>query len=278
MGQRIEDYALIGNMRTAALVGRDGSIDWLCLPRFDSAACCAALVGSPDNGHWQIAPVAKPKGVQRSYRGDTMVLETLFRTEAGEVALIDFLAMPRDDSGTIELVRIVEGRGGSVPMRMQALFRFDYGRIVPWSGRRDDAIQFIAGPHALELISPLALDAEGDAWQGEFTATKGSRTAFVLRWQDAWCKHSGPVDVEAALQRTVNHWRDWSARYPNSHPWRQPVVRSLLTLKVLSDRRTGGIVGAPSMGLPEVLGGSKNYDYRYTWLRDATFTLYALLH
>lgn len=277
MSHPIEDYALIGNMRTAALVNRQGSIDWLCLPRFNSAACCAALVGTPDNGHWTIAPCVVPVSVERRYRGDTMVLETLFETEAGEVALIDCLALPRPDSQAVDLVRIVEGRRGSVPMRMEALFRFDYGRVAPWSRGRDYGLHALAGPHALQLRTSLELDVGNDACRAEFSVTKGERIACMLTWHNAYREEPPGRDPEQALAETESWWRDWSSQYTLSHPWRAAVLRSLITLKALTDGETGGMVGAATTSLPERPGGKKNYDYRFTWLRDATFTLHALI-
>ncbi|HET7307130.1 MAG TPA: glycoside hydrolase family 15 protein [Gammaproteobacteria bacterium] len=277
MPQKIDDYALIGNMRTAALVGRDGSIDWLCLPRFNSSACCAALVGTPDNGHWSIAPRDGVESVERHYRGDTIVLETIFKTPAGEVALIDCLALPRSEGQAIDLVRIVEGRAGQVPMRMEALFRFDYGRVPPWSRRRNYGLHVLAGPHALQLRTPVGLDIGGDACTAGFTVAKGERIPFTLTWHNAYRQEPDGRDPEQALDETDRWWRDWSSRYAQTHEYREPVIRSLITLKALTDSETGGMVGAPTTSLPEHPGGKKNYDYRFTWLRDATFTLHALI-
>ena len=277
MSKPIEDYALIGNMRTAALVARDGSIDWLCLPRFDSPACCAALLGSPANGHWQIAPAAINPSIHRTYRGDTMALETVFGTDTGEVALIDCLALPQPGREAIDLVRIIEGRKGTVALRMQARFRFNYGRITPTTTRCDGLVQIVAGPDLLQLRSAVDMQMDEDGLNASFTVRSGERVAFVLSRQDSWCDPLDAREPEQALREVEDYWAAWAARYAPDHPWREAVIRSLLTLKALSDSRTGGIVGAASMGLPEVVGGSKNYDYRYSWLRDATFTLRALL-
>jgi GH15 family glucan-1,4-alpha-glucosidase len=277
MPQRIEDYALIGNMRTAALVGRDGSIDWLCLPRFNAAACCAALVGTPDNGHWSIAPNGDPVSTRRRYRGETIVLETVFKTDEGEVALIDCMALPRSEGHAIDLVRIVEGRDGVVPMRMEALFRFDYGRIAPWARLRDYGWHGAAGPHALQLRTPVKLQAGDDVCTAEFTVSKGQRVPFTLTWHNAYRPEPEARGPEQALEETEGWWRDWSSHYSKSHDYREPVIRSLITLKALTDGETGGMVGAPTTSLPEHPGGKKNYDYRFTWLRDATFTLHALV-
>jgi GH15 family glucan-1,4-alpha-glucosidase len=278
MDRKIEDYALIANMRTAALVCRDGSIDWLCLPRFDSSAVCAALVGERENGHWTISPRAEPDSVRRSYRDGTMVLETVFHTGEGEVALIDFIALARDDSDVIDVVRIVEGHAGSVPMQMTARFRFDYGRIRPWCRRCDDGARIVAGPDALQLHSPPPLEQEDGAWCARFTVRRGERVAFMLTWHNAWRDGPAQRDAGRSLRQTERFWRKWGRRYMQSNPWRDEVLRSLLTLKSLSDDRTGAVIGAPTLGLPEIPGGVKNYDYRYTWLRDATFTLYAMIH
>lgn len=277
MDRLIEDYAFISNMRTGALVCRDGSIDWLCLPRFDSSACCAALVGTGDNGHWSIAPASEPRSVRRSYRRGTMVLETVFETEEGEVALIDFIALARDRDDVVDVVRVVEGRAGRVPLRMSAKFRFDYGRITPLSEGCEYGARIIAGADALQLRTPIALNLEDEAWSADFTVGKGERVTFVLSRHDSWRAEVEPLDAEQALRKTENFWGEWSSRYADSHPWHDEVLRSLLTLKALTDDRTGGIVGAPTLGLPEVPGGAKNYDYRYTWLRDATFTIYAMI-
>lgn len=278
MDRRIEDFALIANMRTAALVGRDGSIDWLCLPRFDSSTVCAALVGTPNNGHWSIAPATEPRSVHREYRDGTMVLETVFTTDDGEVALIDFIALARDGSDVVDVVRIVEGREGSVPMRMSARFRFDYGRLRPSSKRCDHGARIVAGPDALQLNTSLELARKDDAWCADFTVSPGQRVGFVLTWHDAWRDQPKARDAAAALSQAEAFWREWSARYTSASSWHDAVLRSLLTLKSLSDDRTGAVIAAPTLGLPETPGGVANYDYRYTWLRDATFTLYAMVH
>ncbi len=277
MSHPIEGYALIANMRTAALVARGGSIDWLCLPRFDSPACCAALIGSADNGYWSIAPCETPTSVTRHYRGDTMVLETVFKTASGEVALIDLLALPRGDHEVIDLVRMVEGRTGSVAMRMDALLRFDYGRIAPWTRPRDYGMHALAGPHGVQLHTPFRIDCNPQDCSARFTVSQGQRVPCVMTWHSAHEKEPDPCDGERALKETESWWCGWSGHYSRSHEWRQPVVRSLLTLKALSDDKTGGMVGAPTMALPERPHGKKNYDYRFTWLRDASFVLRALL-
>jgi GH15 family glucan-1,4-alpha-glucosidase len=278
MDRKVEDYALIANMRTAALVCRDGSIDWLCLPRFDSPAVCAALVGNRGNGHWSISPCPESRAVQRTYREGTMVLETVFRTDEGEVALIDFIALARDDSDVINVIRIVEGRAGSVAMQMTAKFRFDYGRLCPWSKRCDYGAQIVAGPDALQLRTPVGIAEEDGAWCAHFTVDKGERVVFVLTRHNAWRDPPKACDATFELQRAERFWRTWSRQYTQGNPWRDAVLRSLLTLKALCDDRTGAVIAAPTLGLPEIPGGVKNYDYRYTWLRDSTFTLYAMIH
>lgn len=276
MTLRIEDYALIGNMHTAALVGIDGSIDWLCMPRFDSPACFAALVGTPDNGRWLIAPRGQPHQTRRRYRGDTLVLETEFRCAGGTVALIDFMPVA-ERIGKVDLVRVVEGRAGRVPMRTEVILRFDYGRIVPWVRRRRYGLRAIAGPDAVQLRSPIYLRGEDFRTVGEFEVAAGQSVAFVMT---RYASHLGEPrgrDPAAMLRETEAWWQQWSARCSIGGPWRKAVLRSLITLKALTYSPTGAIVAAPTASLPEKIGGVRNWDYRYCWLRDATFTLYALL-
>ncbi|MBA3395960.1 MAG: glycoside hydrolase family 15 protein [Deltaproteobacteria bacterium] len=273
MGLRIEDYALIGDTRTAALVGRDGSIDWLCLPRFDSGACFAALLGSREHGRWQIAPVGDVRSTRRRYREGTLVLETEFTTDTGVVRIVD--AMPPDEA-TPNLVRQVECVSGQVTMRMDLVIRFDYGWIVPWVRKADGALLAVGGPDALELQAPVALRGEGLATVADFTMTAGDRVPFALSWYPSHEAPPPPIDVPAEIARAEAWWRAWSARCVYQGPWREAVVGSLITLKALTYRPTGGIVAAPTTSLPEAIGGVRNWDYRYCWLRDATFTLYAL--
>ncbi|MDN5863789.1 MAG: glycoside hydrolase family 15 protein [Gammaproteobacteria bacterium] len=277
MSQRIEDYALIGNMRSAALVGRDGSIDWLCLPRFDSDACFAALIGERDNGRWLIAPKEATKKITRRYRDETLILETLFETDSGTVALIDFMPLPRDGNDVIDVVRIVEGRQGRVAMQMEIIFRFGYGRVAPWVRHQDFGLQAIAGPDALQLHTPLELHGRDKTTVAEFTISAGERVPCVLDWYLSWHDAPAVLDAGAALEQAQRWWRDWSAHCKTQGEYREPVVRSLITLKALTDSETGGIVAAPTTSLPELIGGTRNWDYRYTWLRDAAFTLQALL-
>jgi GH15 family glucan-1,4-alpha-glucosidase len=277
MTQRIEDYALIGNMRSVALVGRDGSIDWLCMPRFDSDACFAALLGDRDNGRWLIAPRIPVKKVTRCYRDETLILETTFETESGIAKIIDFMPLPRSDANVVDLVRIVEGVEGSVPMEMEAIIRFGYGKVAPWVRRKEYGLQAVVGPDALQLRTPLDLRGREKTTVAEFTVNPGDHIPCVLTWHLSY--RDGPEGRDAAhtLDETEQWWRDWSRHCSVQGEWREPVVRSLITLKALSDRETGGMVAAATTSLPEQLGGERNWDYRYTWLRDATFTLYAML-
>jgi len=273
---RIEDYAVIGNMHTAALVGIDGSIDWLCMPRFDSAACFAALLGTPDNGRWLIAPRDQPHQTSRRYRGDTLVLETEFRCAGGTAAVIDFMPVA-ERVGKVDLVRVVEGRAGRVPMRTEAILRFDYGRTVPWVRRRPYGLSAIAGPDAIQLRSPIDLRGEDFRTVGEFEVAHGERVAFVMT---RYASHLGEPRVQdpaEMLRATEAWWQQWSARCAIGGRWREAVMRSLITLKALTFSPTGAIVAAVTTSLPEKIGGVRNWDYRYCWLRDATFTLYALL-
>jgi GH15 family glucan-1,4-alpha-glucosidase len=275
MTLQIEDYALIGDCKTAALVGRDGSIDWLCWPRFDSAACFAALLGTSDNGRWLIAPMDPPLGVRRRYRPGTLVLETEFQTETGCAAIVDF--MPPADGAN--LVRIVIGRSGRVAFQTELVVRFNYGSAVPWVNRLDDgAINAIAGPERLVLRTPAVLHGEDLKTLGEFTVEAGQCVPFVLSYGLSFQNPPPAIDPFDALARTEAFWRQWSDPCPDVGPWTEAVKRSLITLKALTYAPTGGIVAAVTTSLPERLGGMRNWDYRYCWLRDATFTLQALMH
>lgn len=275
MEQRIEDYALIGDMSTAALVGRNGSIDWLCLPRFDSGACFAALLGDEHNGHWSLAPEAEVRSARRHYRDRTMVLETIFACEDGEVAVTDFMPLT-GDRDRIDLARIVCGRSGSVRMRTTLRFRFDYGRVIPWVSRHGAQLHAIAGPDGLILSTPVETRGHDFSTEAEFTVEAGQRIPFVLTWFPSWRKPPDAIDPEDALRQTEQWWREWTAHCTYNGPWRDVLLRSLLTLKALTHAQTGGIVAAPTTSLPEDLGGPRNWDYRYCWVRDATFTLLAL--
>jgi GH15 family glucan-1,4-alpha-glucosidase len=274
MASRIEDYAMIGDCYTAALVGRDGSIDWLCFPRFDSGACFAALLGTEENGRWLLSPASKIHRIQRRYREGTLVLETDYETENGAVTLIDCMP-PR--SKEPELVRMVIGKRGRVPMRMELIIRFDYGSIVPWVRRTDQGIRAIAGPDTLELYTDVSLRGQRLTTTAEFTVSEGQQISFVLLWHPSHEPPPPPIDVEETVTQTDRWWQEWSSRCTYTGPWREAVVRSLITLKALTYVPTGGIVAAPTTSLPEHLGGVRNWDYRYCWLRDATFTLYALM-
>jgi GH15 family glucan-1,4-alpha-glucosidase len=274
MTLRIEDYALIGDCETAALVGRDGSIDWLCWPRFDSAACFAALLGDADNGRFRLAPTDPVLGIERHYRPGTLVLETEFQTEAGSAALIDFMVQ----ADGANLVRIVTGRAGRVVFQMELVVRFNYGATVPWVSRlADDTINVIAGPERLVLRTPTTLYGEDLKTVGEFAVEAGDSVAFVLSYGPSFQDPPPPIDPYDALERTQTFWREWSDRCPDVGPWTEAVRRSLITLKALTYAPTGGIVAAPTTSLPERLGGVRNWDYRYCWLRDATFTLLAFM-
>ena len=271
----IEDYALIGNCRTAALVSRAGSIDWLCWPRFDSGAVFAALLGTTRNGRWRIAPATEPLRVSREYRPCTMILETVFETADGTVALIE--CMPPEQHC---LVRIVEGRAGRVDMQLDLVLRFDYGATIPWVKRLDHGhgLSAVAGPDQVVLHSDVALYGRDYTTAADFTVTAGERVRFVLAHGPSYEPRPVPPDAETSLAEAEHFWRAWSARCLYHGQWREPVLRSLLTLKALSYTPTGGIVAAPTTSLPEQFGGERNWDYRYCWLRDATFTLMALMH
>jgi GH15 family glucan-1,4-alpha-glucosidase len=271
--RRIEDYALISDCETAALVGLDGSIDWLCFPRFDSPACMAALLGTRDHGRWLLAPASEITNVRRWYRGDTAVLETEFTTADGVVSIVDFMP-PRSKSP--ELVRLVIGRRGRVRMRMELVIRFYYGSIVPWVRRVPGGITAIAGPDGLLLRSPVPLEGREFVTTAEFDVEEGREYAFDLTWFRSHDKPVQDMNAHVALDATEAWWTEWSSQCNVGGPYRDAVMRSLITLKSLTYRPTGAIVAAPTTSLPERFGGVRNWDYRYCWLRDATFTLYAL--
>ena len=278
MPLRIEDYAVIGNCETAALVGRDGSIDWLCLPRFDSSACFCALLGGPEHGRWLIAPTQNEVQITRRYLGDTLVLETVFTTAQGSASLTDF--MYRRD-GSSELVRIVKGLQGQVAMRTEIIVRFDYGAIVPWVSQQDDGrLQFIAGPERVLLDTTVQTRGEDLRTVGDFTVREGEEASFVLNWSPSFRVAPPPLsgaELTEACKQVHSFWTGWAAAFKPAENWGDAVLRSLLTLKALAHWETGGIVAAATTSLPEKLGGPRNWDYRYCWLRDATFTLYALI-
>ena len=277
MSSPIENYALIGNLRTAALVDRSGSIDWLCIPRFDSSACFASLLGSSENGRWLLAPKSGVKQVRRRYRDNTLILETEFETESGVATVIDF--MPHAErSEQIDLIRVVKGIRGQVPMRTEVVFRFDYGHTIPWVRKRDYGIGAVSGPSAITLRTAVPLNSGEDyTTVGEFTVSEGQSIPFRLTGYPSHENEPGDIDPISALDETERRWRAWADRCTCPGEWRDTVVRSLITLKALTYTPTGGIIAAPTTSLPESLGGQRNWDYRFCWLRDATFTLYALL-
>lgn len=275
MPSRIEDYALVGDCETAALVSRDGSIDWLCFPRFDSPACFAALLGTPENGRWSIVPKDPDARVTRRYRPDTLILETTFETTGGRATLIDFMP-PRD--GASDLVRLVVGERGRVEFDTDFVVRFDYGRTVPWvTHEPDGSISAVAGPDRLMLVTPVELDGEDLHTAGSFSVSAGERVPFVLTHGPSNGPRPAHQDVEKVLADTEAFWLDFASRCPAVGPWTDTVKRSLITLKALTYNPTGGIVAAATTSLPEQMGGSRNWDYRYCWLRDATMTLMAFM-
>jgi GH15 family glucan-1,4-alpha-glucosidase len=275
MPLRVEDYALIGDCQTAALVGIDGSIDWLCLPRFDSGACFAALLGKPENGRWQIAPKSEIVRATRRYRGDTLILETTFETKEGAVTLVDSMP-PRSQEP--DLVRVVQGQRGTVPLHMQLILRSDYGSIVPWVRRTDTGISAVAGPDCFLIDSEVPMHGQDLTTVADFAISAGQTRTFVLSWYPSHEKVGPQIDARGTLAATENWWRNWSSQCQYEGPWRAAVMRSLITLKALTYAPTGGIVAAPTTSLPEQLGGVRNWDYRYCWVRDATFTLYVLIN
>ncbi|MFC7219402.1 glycoside hydrolase family 15 protein [Streptomyces polyrhachis] len=280
MAGRIEDYALIGDMQTAALVGRDGTIDWLCLPRFDSPAVFAALLGTEEHGFWRLGPAYEPGrrppvSTRRRYRGDSLILETEWDTPRGTVRVIDF--MPRRQDAAPQLVRIVEGVSGRVPMHSALRMRFSYGRVVPWVHKVDGRTVAVAGPDSVWLDTPEDTYGEDLTTHSDFTVTPGERVAFAISWQPSHEEPPPLPEPEAALSATEEFWREWTAQCTYQGPYRDAVMRSLITLKALTYEPTGGIVAAPTTSLPEDIGGVRNWDYRFTWLRDAAITLSSLL-
>ncbi|HEU4662774.1 MAG TPA: glycoside hydrolase family 15 protein [Dokdonella sp.] len=273
---RIEDYGLIGDCETAALVGRDGSIDWLCWPRFDSDACFAALLGDADNGRWRIHPRAAAHACTRAYRGATLVLETTLETRTGRVTLVDFMP-PR--GACPDIVRIVRGERGRVPMTMELVPRFGYGAQVPWLVRLDDgALRAIAGPDSVTLRTPVGVRGDGERMTAAFTVEAGDTVPFVLTYARSHEEPPRPIDPHVALAQTEAFWTRWIERFEGKGPWGKDIRRSLITLKALTYAPTGGIVAAPTTSLPEQLGGTRNWDYRYCWVRDATLSLLAMMN
>lgn len=275
MAQRIEDYALIGDCETAALVGRNGSIDWLCWPAFDSDACFAAILGTHKNGRWLIAPSEHATRISRRYLDNTLILETRFETSSGTVALIDFMP-PRGKAS--DIVRLVRGVSGTVKMRMELVIRFGFGSDVPWVRRIDHSLMAIAGQDMTVLRTPIETRGENLTTVSDFEVTAGATIPFVLTYGPSHLPPPGPIDPELALAETERFWQDWCGHCARDGDYQDLVVRSLITLKALTFAPTGGIVAAPTTSLPEKLGGSRNWDYRFCWLRDATFTLLALMN
>ncbi|MCL6305780.1 glycoside hydrolase family 15 protein [Pseudomonas syringae] len=275
MAALIEDYALLGNCETAALVARDGSLDWLCFPRFDSTACFAALLGGDEHGRWKIAPTAEVIAVERRYRDGTLILETVFETRDGRAMLVDF--MPMKTSGHV--VRMVVGLSGQVEFAVDLAIRFDYGSSVPWVERKDaHTLTAVAGPEMLVLRSPVALHPQDHHTASRFHVDEGERKVFTLAYQASFSPLLDQIDADRALETTAAYWREFSDRCPDVGPWTGQVKRSLITLKAMTYAPTGGIVAAVTTSLPEQLGGERNWDYRYCWLRDATMTLLAFMN
>jgi GH15 family glucan-1,4-alpha-glucosidase len=275
LSQRIEDYALIGDCETAALVGRNGSIDWLCWPAFDSDACFAAILGTHKNGRWLIAPSGDVTRISRRYLGDTLILETCFETKSGAIALVDFMP-PRGKAS--DVVRLVRGIKGTVKMRMELVIRFGFGIDIPWVRRIDHSLMAIAGQDMTVLRTPVETRGEDLTTVSDFEVSAGETVPFVLTYSPSHLPPPAPIDPEIALQETETFWRDWCSHCTRDGEYRDLIMRSLITLKALTFAPTGGIVAAPTTSLPEKLGGTRNWDYRFCWLRDATFTLLALMN
>ena len=273
---RIEDYGFLSDTQTGALVSRDGCVDWLCFPRFDSPACFASLLGESKNGHWRFFPEEKVETIRRHYRGETLILETEIETRSGAIRLIDFMP-PRGENP--DIIRIVEGLSGQVRMQMELIIRFDYGQIVPWvrTRKRYDGLEAIAGPDGLILRTPVETRGEDLTTVSEFSVSKGDRVPFVLTWFASHLEPPRKVNAEHALRDTEVFWTDWAKRFETKGEWREAIVRSLITLKGLTYAPTGGLVAALTTSLPEQIGGVRNWDYRYCWLRDAALILLVLL-
>ncbi len=276
MTLKIEDYAIIGDCESAALVGRDGSVDWFCLPRFDSPACFANLLGTKENGRWLIGPVDPAAKVSRRYRGKSLILETTIETAEGTAIVSDFMPTRTAER---HLIRLVRGISGSVKLRTELIIRFEYGAVVPWVRRRDDgSLHAVAGPERLVLRASTRLHPHGRTHVGEFTVTAGETTDFTLSFGISYEDVPKAIDPYAALEQTERSWEGWSKPFEVAGDWSEAVIRSLLTLRAMIFQPSGGMVAAPTTSLPEQLGGSRNWDYRYCWLRDATFTLLALMN
>ncbi|MEX2494797.1 MAG: glycoside hydrolase family 15 protein [Woeseia sp.] len=279
MSKRIEEYGFIGNMLTGALVATDGSIDWLCLPRFDSDACFAALLGASDLGFWRISPACKVRKISRRYLPHSLILETTFETEPGSVTVVDFMPLSEDPE-LVDVVRIVRGVSGKVPMRMELALRFGYGKAIPWVRHRDYGIHAVAGSEAVELTTSAVLRGEDFRTVAEFEVSGGGAVPFTFAYHPLHREPHFTGDASVRLEQTALWWREWTRGCPLSEfenpRWKEAVERSLITLKALSYVPSGGIVAAPTTSLPEEIGGERNWDYRYCWIRDATLTLYAL--
>lgn len=271
---KIEDYGFLSDTQTAALVSRDGCVDWLCLPRFDSGACFASLLGSSKNGHWRFFPDEPVTKVSRSYRGNTLILETEIETKKGAVRLIDFMP-PRGENP--DIIRIIEGLRDEVAIRMELIIRFDYGRTIPWVRKAHGGLEAIAGPNGLILRAPVETRGEDLKTVAEFTIKKGDRVPFVLSWFQSHKSPPRAITADHALRDTEEYWADWTKNFRWEGDWRDAVLRSVITLKGLTYAPTGGIVAAATTSLPEKIGGVRNWDYRYCWLRDASFTLFAMM-
>ena len=271
----LEDYGLIGDMQAAALVGRDGGVDWLCLPRFDSASCFSALLGDERHGRWLVAPAGEVRASSRRYRPGTLVLETEFEVAEGTVRVIDF--MPRRGDGPPRVMRIVEGVSGRVPMRMELSLRPDYGSIKPWVEPVPDGVVATAGPDAFRLSTPLPLQVKDGSVGAEFVAVEGARERLTLSWHLSYEEAPSVEDADSALARTEAWWREWSGRCRYEGAYRDEVLTSLIVLKAMTSEPTGAVIAAPTTSLPEDIGGVRNWDYRYCWLRDSVLTLEALL-
>jgi GH15 family glucan-1,4-alpha-glucosidase len=266
---------MIGDCHTAALVSRQGSIDWLCLPYFDSPACFAGLLGTNEHGHWSISPAEPVRSIRRCYRDGSLILETTFETESGSATLIDCM-IPR--TGMPELLREVVGVRGQVRMKLELVIRFDYGSVVPWVRQAENGISAIAGPDMIRLRADVPLHSENMKTGAEFTVSEGQKVKFDLTWYPSHEREPAPVNIEVAIEKTERWWREWSDRCTYEGKWRDAVLRSLITLKGLTFLPTGGMVAAPTTSLPELIGGVRNWDYRFCWVRDATLTLQSLLH
>jgi GH15 family glucan-1,4-alpha-glucosidase len=278
MSTPIEDYGMIGNTYTAALVSREGSIDWLCLPRFDSDSAFAALLGGPEHGRWLITPVDRLVRLSRSYRGETGILETRFETPEGNAKIVDFMALSEEGEDQVDLIRLVYGEKGRVRMRTEIVLRFDYARSIPWVRQHLGGPVAVAGPNAIQFITPVALRGTPDMTTvGEFAVEAGETVPFTMSWYPSHHRAFRYRDPYETLLGTETRWHDWSSHCTLQGPWREAIIRSLITLRMLTYRPTGGIVAALTTSLPEWIGSVRNWDYRFCWIRDATLTLYALL-